>query len=208
MLTFDVPTHQDGFLLREEGKNVNLNVWNMPIAANVLIWKSDKASNIWKIDSMLGKKKREQMFVKLPILQVCIWPTAGSLQRQGNKTWRCMNERFNQRRSEREAAAGSVTAGPELNFWQVESSKGPAGSPEDVQPQMWKPKLISLRVQSILWLFALISLLLEKAPGLKLENRRAMNTKKGGVQTLYKDRHFHKKKRQKLLQVVEYMFEN
>lgn len=53
---------------------------------------------------------------KLPVLNVCVWPTAGGSHQHGNQTCKCMNERFNQRHSEREAAVGSATAAPELNF--------------------------------------------------------------------------------------------
>lgn len=60
---------------------------------------------------------REQMDVVLPILRVAVWPTAGDFHQHGNQACECLSECFNQSRSERrEAAAGSVAAGHELNF--------------------------------------------------------------------------------------------
>lgn len=70
--------------------------------------------------------------------RLCLTLHGGSHQ-HGNQTSECMNERFNLRRSEREAAVGSVAAGPELKFDEFESSKGHAGSLEDVQS--WTPRL-------------------------------------------------------------------
>lgn len=120
--------------------------------------------------------------MKLPLLNVCVWPTAGSSHQHGNQTCKCMNERFNQRRSEREAAVGSVTAGPELNFDRWNQARVMQGH----------RRMCSHGRQDLNWyLTGSINFMVvcteftssRKELRLKTENGTAMNTKKGGVPT-------------------------
>lgn len=147
--------------------------------------------------------------MKLPILRVCIWPTAGSFHQHGNKTWRCMNERFNQSHSEREAAAGSATAGPELNFWQVESSKGPAGSLEDVQPWTGKNELISYGFNQFYGCLLWLHFFWKKSTGVKAPEQNSYEYKKGRCTNFIQGQNRSEEKEgKKLLGVLVYMFEN
>lgn len=66
-------------------------------------------------------RRWEQMDMKQPILYVNVWPTVGSCDPHGKPAHDWMIELFNlsyhkKKKEKKKEAAGSVTAGPELNF--------------------------------------------------------------------------------------------
>lgn len=149
---------------RKRGESTPINMWQ-------IIWDhglkySRCTTNICPSDRQRSSKMRKNESVvegtALPILHVCGWPAAGGFHQHGNRACKCMSECFNQSRSERERQQPGQRL-LVLNWILTGSTKQGScrvtGGCAAMDVNTWVD--ISW-VQSILWLFALISLLLEK----------------------------------------------